>query len=412
MYFKALPSALQVLYFYGVSLHFAMNLTAPEKLYTKQFLALCTASLLFFASFNLFLGELPSYLQSLGGGDYKGFIIALFTVTAMITRPLSGKLADTIGRKPVILLGLLVGLGCFLLYPVLSFMSGFLFLRLLNGFSVGFTPTAVSTYIADIVPPARVGEAMGILGLISNIGTTIAPLLGGEIMRLAGLDWVFYSSAMLTVLSILMVFSLPETLPAHQKFEWQMLRLHKADLSERRVFAPVFVMFFTVFSYGAMLTTMPDFCAHVGLSNKGYFFGITAGSSLLARFLAGKASDVYGRQVVMAVGVSLLIVAFIYLAYAQTWVDITIGAVIYGISAGINSPTLFAWAIDLCPEQTRGKGIATLFISLEAGIFTGSLATNYIYLNQISNLPAVFMTAAGFGCIALLYIIFYKKPNN
>lgn len=384
--------------------------TASDELYTKSFLSVCIASLLFFASFNLFIGELPSYLDSLGGGQYKGFIIALFTLTAMISRPVSGKLADAIGRKPIIILGLCICFLCCMLYPILNFMAGFMFLRLLNGFAVGFAPTGTSTYIADIVPSARVGEAMGILGLISNIGTAIAPLLGGEIVRLAGLDWVFYTSALLSLLSFLLIIRLPESITHQQKFHWQMLRLHKADLSERRVFAPVFVMFFTVFAYGAMLTVMPDFCTSVGLSNKGYFFGITAASSLIVRFLAGKISDMYGREVVMRWGIILLIVAFVYLSYAKTWIDITVAAVIYGISAGINSPTLFAWAIDLCPEKTRGKGIATLFIALEAGIFLGSLTTNYIYLNKLQNLPAVFIVSACFGVIALLYLeFFYKK---
>ena len=56
----------------------------------------------------MIIPELPSYLSSLGGEDYKGFIIALFTLTAGISRPFSGKLADTIGRIPVIIVGAVV----------------------------------------------------------------------------------------------------------------------------------------------------------------------------------------------------------------------------------------------------------------------------------------------------------------
>jgi len=53
----------------------------------------------------MIIPELPAYLTSLGGGEYKGLIISVFTLTAAISRPFSGKLADTIGRIPVMVIG-------------------------------------------------------------------------------------------------------------------------------------------------------------------------------------------------------------------------------------------------------------------------------------------------------------------
>ncbi|MFM8832448.1 MAG: MFS transporter, partial [Cytophagales bacterium] len=93
---------------------------AKNKIYTTQFWLLCLSSVLFFASFNMIIPELPDYLTKLGGAEYKGLIIALFTVTAMFSRPFSGKLADRLGRKPVIIFGALVCVLCSLLYPLLS----------------------------------------------------------------------------------------------------------------------------------------------------------------------------------------------------------------------------------------------------------------------------------------------------
>ena len=62
--------------------------------YSIGFWLMCLSSFLFFLSFNLLLPELPDHLTRLGGGEYKGFIIALFTLTAAISRPFSGKLAE------------------------------------------------------------------------------------------------------------------------------------------------------------------------------------------------------------------------------------------------------------------------------------------------------------------------------
>jgi MFS family permease len=89
-----------------------------------------------------------------------------------------------------------------------------------------------------------------------------------------------------------------------------------------------------------------------------------------------------------------------------------IAGILYGISVGITSPTLFAWAIDLCPENVRGRSISTIFIALEAGIMVGSLATNYLYANNIANLPTVYSAAAFCGFLAWLYLLFGVRTKR
>ena len=92
----------------------------------------------------MMIPELPSYLSAMGGSAYKGWIIALFTITAGISRPFSGKLADTVGRLPVMYIGTLACVICSTLYPVFGFVAGFLALRFFHGFSTGFKPTGTA----------------------------------------------------------------------------------------------------------------------------------------------------------------------------------------------------------------------------------------------------------------------------
>ena len=153
-----------------------------KKVYTLDFALLCLASVLFATSFNMIIPELPDYLTQLGGKEYKGLIISLFTTSALLSRPFSGKLSDTVGRVPVMAFGFVV---CFIvgfMYPLLVSVIGFLFLRFLHGFSTGFTPTAINAYIADIIPADRRGEALGISGFFFSLGMALGPYLGGEIM--------------------------------------------------------------------------------------------------------------------------------------------------------------------------------------------------------------------------------------
>ena len=126
----------------------------------------------------MMIPELPDYLNRLGGREYVGLVIALFTVTAGISRPFSGKITDTVGRVPVMAFGSLVCFLCGLLYPFLITVAGFLTLRLFHGFSTGTKPTATSAYVADVVPVSRRGEAMGGLGLFTATGMSLGPVVG------------------------------------------------------------------------------------------------------------------------------------------------------------------------------------------------------------------------------------------
>src|SRR6188768_1794862 len=165
------------------------------KIYTPQFWLVCLSSLLFFASFNMIIPELPAYLTSLGGAEYKGLIISLFTLTAMISRPFSGKLADKIGRVPVMMVGSIVCFACSLVYPILTTVAGFMLLRLVHGFSTGFTPTGTAAYMSDVIPAARRGEAMGMLGTFGSLGMAAGPALGGMLSNRISLDAVFYCAS-------------------------------------------------------------------------------------------------------------------------------------------------------------------------------------------------------------------------
>jgi len=85
---------------------------ADKPYFNFQFGLLCFSNFLFSTSFSMMIPELPGFLTKLGGAEYKGLIIALFTLMAGISRPFSGKLTDTVGRVPVMIFGSLVCVVC------------------------------------------------------------------------------------------------------------------------------------------------------------------------------------------------------------------------------------------------------------------------------------------------------------
>ncbi|MGM0945438.1 MAG: MFS transporter [Bacteroidota bacterium] len=380
--------------------------------FTIDFFLLCASSFLFFSSFNMIIPELPAYLTSLGGAEYKGLIISLFTLSAGLSRPFSGKLADKIGRIPVMMFGALVCFVISLLYPLMSFVSGFLFLRFIHGFSTGFTPTGTSAYVADIVPFQRRGEAMGIQSLFGSLGMAAGPAIGGWIASIWPIEILFYSASFTAILSILILLKLKETLEEKEPLRLGLFKLKRDELIEKRVLAPSLVLFFSVFSFGVVLTIIPDFSAHLGIANKGLFFAVFTLSSLGIRLIAGKASDRYGRIPVLRAATLFMMGSMVLIAFSETKSALMGAGVMFGCAVGMNSPTTAAWVIDRSLNAYRGRALATMYIFLEAGIGIGAVVSGWLFANEVENFKLVFLTAASMAAVALLVLFFVKEKTR
>lgn len=379
--------------------------------FSLQFWLLCLSSFLFFSSFNMMIPELPDYLTSLGGAEYKGYIISLFTLSAAFSRPFSGKLADTIGRIPVMVVGAGV---CFLLgfiYPAVGTVWAFLVLRFFHGFSTGFKPTGTSAYVADVVPESRRGEAMGLMGVFGGLGMAFGPVIGSFIANNIGTDYMFYASSIFAIMSVVILLGMHETVTVKHRFKPGVLIIKPRDIFERRVIAPSIVMLLYAYSFGVILTIIPDFSTYLGIQNKGLFFTSFTATSILIRVVAGKVSDKYGRLPVLKIATLLVAFALWLVGTSHSIIEFLIAGAVTGIALGMNSPTIFAWTIDLSDPRFRGRAMATMYIAMEVGIGFGAWMSAYLFDNEPKNLPMVFNSAAILSGMAFIYIQFIYRPK-
>lgn len=360
----------------------------------------------------MILPELPAYLSALGGEDYKGLIIALFTLTAGLSRPFSGKLTDTVGRMPVMIIGTLVCVVCSLFYPFVGSVWAFLLLRFLHGFSTGFKPTASTAYTADIAPVNRRGEAMGILSLSMNTGASIAPAFGSWLAAETSLEWMFYTSSFMALLSVLILLGLKETLVNKQRFQLASLRLKASEILDRSAYAPALIIALMYLGYGAILTIIPDQSDYLGFSNKGVFYSCFTLCSLASRVLAGRISDSMGRLPVIRFGLWLLVVSQLLLAYAPGPVWFLIASGIVGFAHGVANPAVFAWTIDRCSDEHRGRAMATVYIALEVGIGFGALGSAWLYNNNPQNFSLAFLVISLCTLPAAMFVWYRTRRGS
>ena len=377
--------------------------------YGRNFWMLAISMFLFMTSFNLIIPELNGFITNLDGAEQKGLIILLFSVTATLARPISGKLSDTIGRKPVMYIGVVFGgLAC-LLYPLSTTVFFFLSLRLFHGFAAGFHPTGATAMATDILPADKRGQGMGIWGVFISLGFGVGQSLGSVITNEFGLTNLFMIASGVSLIAGIMLMNVKETLPVEQKvpFKFSLLTFNLNDIFEPTVLPSAIVMLLTATCSGVIFVIVPDLAEYLGIENKGAYFTYYAISTIVVRLFTSSLSDKIGRRKTLIIGIVLLIFALFLTGLATTESAFIIAATIFGIATGINSPTLMAWMGDLSDIKRRGAGSGTIFIALEIGIMLGSGMTLYTYDNTPNSVFFTFSIVAGIAFLAMLYLIWH-----
>lgn len=351
----------------------------------------------------------------MGGEAYKGLIISLFTLTAACSRPFSGKLTDTFSRKYAITFGAFVCMFVSFLYPLSYTIFFFLTLRLIHGLSTGFNPTGVSAYVADIVPEARRGEAMGYLGFFCSIGMAVGPMIGSWTRMSYGINTMFLTAGFFSLLTFVISLTIKDSTKQKKltsKNFKEIFKVSSADFFDKNVIPVAIVMILCEFSFGIILTIIPDFSEFIGIKDKSTYFTIYVLSSVVVRVIAGKVSDKYGRVPVLLYSLIISLIAMIILSYSQSVATMVTSAIILGFGLGTASPTLFAWTVDLSDKKKLGRGFSTMFIALEIGIGMGALISGTLYNSSTHNFSSIFMIGSFMFLLSIIYIIWYKLQHK
>jgi DHA1 family multidrug resistance protein-like MFS transporter len=151
--------------------------------------------LLVFSGIGLVIPIMPKFMESLGiTGGIVGLLVAAFSLTQLLCSPLAGRLADSLGRKRMIVFGMIVFALSEGLFGLAS-SSGLLFAsRMLGGISAAMIMPAVMAYAADITTPEERAAGMGYITAAITTGFIIGPGIGGYIAEF-GIRVPFYIAA-------------------------------------------------------------------------------------------------------------------------------------------------------------------------------------------------------------------------
>jgi MFS family permease len=144
---------------------------------------------------------------------YAAFLI-VSVVSGVLLLP-TGKVADTVGRRPVIVLGLLVGALGFLLLPTLPAIAGLVTATVLIGVAAASDSVAPGAVMGDVVS-GRGGTVVAVFQMAGDLGLVLGPVVTGWVADAAGYSSAFVVCAAVCALPVLVVLAAPETLkPDH-----------------------------------------------------------------------------------------------------------------------------------------------------------------------------------------------------
>ena len=124
-------------------------------------------------------------LYGLSVGLNPGEVGLLFTVqaaTSFFSKPIMGRVSDQVGRRPLIIIGLLICAATFVCIPHVSTFALLLVLAAGFGFGEAVVSSSSSAFVADSSEFKTLGAGMGMQGTIGDIGHASGPLLAGVLI--------------------------------------------------------------------------------------------------------------------------------------------------------------------------------------------------------------------------------------
>ncbi|MBW4669071.1 MAG: MFS transporter [Cyanomargarita calcarea GSE-NOS-MK-12-04C] len=380
----------------------------------RNLLVLFTAGLLFWSSLASLLPTLPLYIEDIGATKQQlGFVMGSFAIGLLLFRSFLGRLADTRGRKIVLLIGTVVCAIAPFGYIAIKSIPLLLVLRAFHGISLAAFTTGYLALVADIAPTQNRGEVIGYMSLVNPIGLAIGPAIGGYLQSTVGYTPLFLTSAGLGCLATLCV--LPIVNPAidvgsalkNDNSIWQML-------VSPRVRIPAMIMLIVGLAFGTLHTFVPLFIKSTKVDlNPGLFYTAAAIASFSIRLFSGRLSDRYGRGLFITISLIFYTLAMIMLWQAHSAQDFLLAAIIEGGASGILIPMISTMMADRAYPQERGRVFSVCIMGLDVGIalagpILGSLAEPIGYANMFAFAAGL----TGLGLIIFLTLSGKDLPNS
>lgn len=340
---------------------------APAAAPRSTFLFMFMTVLMSMIGFGIIMPVMPDLLTEVTGrnvsaaASYGGWLYFTYALAQFVMSPVLGGLSDRFGRRPVLLVSLLVYSIDFLLLAMAPTFAWLVFARIVSGATAATYSTA-NAVIADVSPPEKRSANFGMMGAAFGLGFIIGPAIGG-VLGDFGTRAPFFAAAAVGFANFLFgLVAFPETLRKKRPFSWVRANPLGSLWSVGRygiVFAVLVAFFLMQFAYQALPSVFSYFAkfkygwtpAEIGYALT--FVGLTA--AVVQGGLIRKLMPLLGETRAVLVGATSMTISFIGYAffspagpYIYLWIAV-------GGLGGLMMPAMQGLMSSAVPSDSQGE---------------------------------------------------------
>lgn len=384
-----------------------------DRLWTKEFILLCLVAVVARIAFTCQYTAIPLYVQAKGGEKaVAGAAAGIYSIAALIVRPLMGNVVDKKGRRFNLLLGIGIFTAAMVIYSVVESrvsIGMILAMQCMTGIGFAALTVGMTTMCTDIVPASRLAQGIGIFGLSSTIANAIAPGLALALIDSDGGYRIYF-----VVVGLIAAVSLGETLfiryevnpRSKKKVEQSETEESETDcvsksktkrawwesIAERNALfgsGLIILAMVAASSISAFLPTLANEYMIVGI---GMFFTFQAIGTAVSRLGVGVMITKLGSYKTLNIGYACYIIAYLGIFSMKSAAIVCAMGIFSGVGQGILQTVLNTAAVVRAPKERRGAANATFYMAMDIGIGSGGflwgavadcLGTRMIFLGTI-----------------------------
>ena len=356
----------------------------------------------FLSAFQL-LPTAPFHIMDLGGSRTEaGLFLGFLTYASAISAPITGAIADRIGKRRVLIVASLAITVFSLLYAIAPSYQVVLGLVLIHGVFWSGLLSSSSSYVIDILPKARRAEGMGYSGFASILGVAVAPWIGLWLYDHGGWSLLCLEAAGLNLLMAFLAWRLPP-----DKLHEGKHSLRPSDLVEWKILVGGLTLFLYSFSYGGITSFVAVYAESVGVTPRALYFTVFCLTIVATRPFIGRYADRAGHARIIVPCLSMIVIGVWVLAIADSRPMFIISAMLFGLGFGSAYPIFVAHLMQHVPEHRRGATFGALIGAFDTGIGTGSIAVGW--MSGRYGFGRAFGVAGAIALLSIPYFLYMEK---
>ena len=395
------------------------SLQAPAKLrYVRGFWLVALAF-----TVGMAFSTVPTPLYSLYQ-ERDGFSTAVITVVfacyavgVLLSLFLAGHVSDWMGRRPLVISGLLVEMVSAVLFLVWTSLPGLLVARVICGIGVGLITATATAGLGELNSIARPGTGRARADLVATAanlgGLSLGPLIAGALAQFVVRPlevpyWVFLVALALAAVGIAVV---PETVTRHHR-PYRPQRISVPPAARGEYFDAAGVAFVAFALMGLFTGLAGSFVAGTMGQKSHLMAGLPA---FLVFFCAAVGQIVFGRNSprrLLAFGLPLLVAGLVTLVLA-VWIPslavFLVGGAVAGAAVGLMFKAAMSTAAALAAPEARGEAAAGIFLAAYIGLTIPVVLVGIA--TRLVSLPSAmtgFAAAMVLACGALAFRLFAR----